>query len=435
MHLSIMAALSTIMNDKDQTLFPMLLQGAPTGFDNNIPPSGCFPVAADKTDETIPLSIHTTNWQSAESDLPTTRELVHQELDKGWIYRYAGSIEDAQREFGDKLALGRLGLALSDHRPPRLVVDSSICGVNSRCSIPERTTLPSAQDIFRVYPLRNTDEPMMGFSLDVKSAHKLVVIRESDRGLLGFTLDGAIYFYKVYLSERRTWLRLRDPASIRRNLSSDSHRILQMYACWLQSVSLVKCLRPKPLWSGECAADAMASGDICQIGGFIRYPSGTTIWFSEKFSFDDFAALDIPVTREMQKCIASFETLAQIAILYIFSRSSPGFRFPLRIQSLTDNSGTEAGGNKLFSTTTPLNVFLEKLTLLCTVSGMELDLSHIAGDRNEEADALSRWNFQSDPPFQHALYNRFAISLQQLWHPEASVSVHPPSTYLAWQIP
>ena len=88
-------------------------------------------------------------------------------------------------------------MAFSDNKSPRLVVDSSICGVNNRCSIPEKTTLPSAQDVMRVYPLRNSNEPMVGFSLDIKSAHKLVVIRESDRGLLGFTLDGAIYFYKV----------------------------------------------------------------------------------------------------------------------------------------------------------------------------------------------------------------------------------------------
>ena len=115
----------------------------------------------------------------------------------------------------------------------------------------------------------------------------------------------------------------------------------------------MKCLRPKPLWSGQCAADACAFSDICQIGGFIKFPSGNTVWFSEKFTYDDFKTLDIPVTKEMQKCIASFETLAQIAILFIFSRSSPGFRYPLRIPSLTDNSGTEAGGNKLFSTKIP----------------------------------------------------------------------------------
>ena len=197
MHLSIMASLSQILGDKDTTLFPMLLEGAPTGFDGNIPSSGCFPRAEDKTDESIPLSVHMTNWQSAESDLPTARDLVAQELEKGWIYKYPGSLEDVQLEFGDKLAIGRLGLALSETRPPRLVVDSSGCGVNNRCSIPERTTLPSAQDIMRVYPLRNTTDSLMGFSLDIKSAHKLVVIRESDRGLLGFTLDETIYFYKV----------------------------------------------------------------------------------------------------------------------------------------------------------------------------------------------------------------------------------------------
>ena len=643
MHLEIMAALSTIMDDKDKSLFNMLREGAPTGIQADIPPSGVFPAAMDKSDDSIPLSIHMTNWQSAESDLATTRDLVSQEIDKGWIYEYPGTLADAQAEFGDKLAIGRLGLALSDHRPPRLVVDSSICGVNSRCSIPERTTLPSALDVMRVYPLRETTEPLVGLSLDIKAAHKLVVIRQTERGLLGFSLENKIYFYKVapfgatfsayhwtrvgsfilrffhhllwwihagflyvddylflfpqsvavimacelciaaqifnipiswrksefgprirwigwqfevtagyialppakleklrsslmhlsrssrtskkaleklvgllnwvtqvfllmrcwlpilykdlyqipashfsidpgqwrlvmecldtdmkftstptgtgipvgstllavrhqnvaslddlqriYLSERRTWLRIRDPLSAKRTLSADSIRILHMFLAWLQSISLVKCLRPKQLWTGECAADACAHGDTCQIGGFIRFPSGTTVWFSEKFSYTDFSARDIPVQKEMQKCIACFETLAQIAILFIFSRSSPGFRYPLRIPSLTDNTGAEAGGNKLFSMSSPMNLFLEKLTLLCTFSGMELDLSHIAGERNEEADALSRWNDSTEPPFNHLPQNRFQISLSQLWHPEVSVAVYPAETYLSWELP
>jgi hypothetical protein len=126
--------------------------------------------------------------------------------------------------------------------------------------------------------------------------------------------------------------------------------------------------------------------------------------------------LEIPVTKDMQKCIACFETLAQMATLFKFSRSSPGFRYPLRISSLTDNSGAEAGGNKFFSMTSPMNMFLEKLTLLCTFSGMELDRSHISGERNEEADALSRWDGSNEQPFQHLLQNRFPLSLSQLWH-------------------
>ena len=643
LHLSILQQLSHYMHDADRTLFPCLQDGVSTGFDKDIPPSSCFPAASNSMENAMPLSVHLTNWQSAENDLETTRHLVQQELDKGWVYKYPGTLADAQVEFGEKLSVGRLGLALSDTRPPRLVVDSSICGLNSQVEIPERTTLPSAWDVLRVYPLRNLDESLLGFSLDVKSAHKLVVLRKSERGLVGFSLDGAIYFYKVcpfgapfsayhwtrlgsfilrwfhhllwiqhagllyvddfffifprsvalilatllciasqvvrlpiswgkcefgtklkwigwnfyilagylalpedklqkladqlkelrrsercskkslqkavgllnwltqvfilmrtwlpylykdlfsipashysvdpgswqsvmecldddlifqsqprgsgipvgskllavrhqsvqqkadltslYLSERRLWLRLRDFQSSKRKLSEDSLRVIQMYLDWISTTSVVKSLFPRQLWQGECAADACAYSNICQIGGFVRFPTGTTVWFSCRFEHSDFQALNIPVTSEMQKFIACFETLAQMAVLLIFSRNSPGYRFPLRIPSLTDNSGTESGGNKLFSTTFPMNLFLEKLTILCTISGMELDLSHIAGDRNDEADALSRWDLTSDPPFGHQLCNRIDISLQDLWLPIRTVGVHPADTYLLWNPP
>ena len=188
LHLSILQQLSGCMKDADTTLYPALQDGVSTGFDGDITPSSCFPVASSTLEEPVPLSIHMTNWQSAENDLDTTRNLVQQELDKGWIYKkYPGTIAGAQAEFGEKLAVGRLGLALSDSRPPRLVVDSSICGLNSQITIPERTTLPSALDVLRVYPIRNIDESLLGFSLDVKSAHKLIVLRKSEQGLVGFS--------------------------------------------------------------------------------------------------------------------------------------------------------------------------------------------------------------------------------------------------------
>jgi len=82
-----------------------------------------------------------------------------------------------------------------------------------------------------------------------------------------------------------------------------------------------------------------------------------------------------------------------------------------------------------------MNLFLEKLTILCTSSGMELDLSHISGERNDEADALSRWDFSGDPPFGHELHNRIPITLPELWSTTPHVAVHPSDTYLAWQIP
>ena len=38
---------------------------------------------------------------------------------------------------------------------------------------------------------------LAGFSLDIKSAHKRVVIRTEEQGLLGFQIDGKLFFYRV----------------------------------------------------------------------------------------------------------------------------------------------------------------------------------------------------------------------------------------------
>ena len=84
----------------------------------------------------------------------------------------------------------------------------------------------------------------------------------------------------LYLSERRLWLRIRDFQSTKRKLSSDSLRVIRMYLEWITSTAIVKSLFPRQLWQGYCAADACAYSNICQIGGFARFPNGATIWFS-----------------------------------------------------------------------------------------------------------------------------------------------------------
>ena len=49
----------------------------------------------------------------------------------------------------------------------------------------------------RTFPLRDNDDELGGLSLDIKAAHKRVVIRESEKGLLGFSHAGHLYFYGV----------------------------------------------------------------------------------------------------------------------------------------------------------------------------------------------------------------------------------------------
>ena len=79
-------------------------------------------------------------------------------------------------------------------------------------------------------------------------------------------------------------------------------------------------------------------------GGYIYISNPTqTRWFSEMFSHDDFCTLHIPVSMEMQKGIACYETLAQIAILKIASMVFTVGRNPLRIPSVSDNTSAEAG--------------------------------------------------------------------------------------------
>lgn len=136
------------------------------------------------------------NWSSAEEDPDTVAELVQKELDEGWVERFEGDLAAAQDRWPLGVAVGKLGLAFSESRPPRLVVDSSICGVNPRCAIPEKSTLPTARDVIRSYPLRLLRKDIMGFSLDVKSAHKRIAVHRTHRGLLGFQFRNQL-FYKV----------------------------------------------------------------------------------------------------------------------------------------------------------------------------------------------------------------------------------------------
>ena len=97
-------------------------------------------------------------------------------MDSGWVEQFPGNLEDAQQFFGNRLAIGRLGLALSDSRPPRLVLDSTVCGVNPQCKVPEKTQLPTARYVLRSYPLRQSNKELSGVSFDVKSAHKQVAV-------------------------------------------------------------------------------------------------------------------------------------------------------------------------------------------------------------------------------------------------------------------
>ena len=131
------------------------------------------------------------------------------------------------------------------------------------------------------------------------------------------TLDDLL---KVRITDKRIWMRIKDPTSDKRILSVSSKRILHILLTWLNQVSPYVLLRPKPLWKGLAAADAYAQGPSCGIGGFIQEDESTIRWFSEQYTLQDFRSLERPLQDDLQKSISGLETLAQIAILWMASK-------------------------------------------------------------------------------------------------------------------
>ena len=139
--------------------------------------------------------------------------------------------------------------------------------------------------------------------------------------------------------------------------------------------------------------------------------------------------------ENLQKDISSLETLAQIALVFVATRFQPGFRIPIKIPTLSDNSAAESISNNLFTTTMPLALFTEKLSILISSTGIDVDTSHIAGQNNELADKLSRWDGKNDPPCGMLPSDRFALNLDQLWFVHSGPKIVPSNAKIPWQLP
>ena len=195
--LHVLQALSRISSAPDVELFQHLFDGVPTVFQRNIPPSHCFENTSATSEEPPPLSVHFDGWKSAQDDPAFTTELVQEELRQGWTFELPGTLSEAPEQYPIGVSIGKLGMATSPSRPPRLVVDSSICGLNQNCPLPERSSLPSAKDVIRSFPLQNSSSNLAALSLDVKSAHKRVAIHPSEHEFVGVSWENKIYFYKA----------------------------------------------------------------------------------------------------------------------------------------------------------------------------------------------------------------------------------------------
>ncbi|CAE7041517.1 unnamed protein product, partial [Symbiodinium sp. CCMP2456] len=185
----------------------------------------------------------------------------------------------------------------------------------------------------------------------------------------------------------------------------------------------------------EAAADAMASGDCFAIGGYVNLPSGHNLWFSQSWVMSDSSFAGLDLSNDAQSYIASWETLAQIALLHCVSAAVPFGRLRVRIKSWSDNAGAESISNKLYTRKFPLCIFAQRLALFSAYSSMTLDVSHIPGEYNDDADMLSRITDFSALPSRFSLDRRLVLDLQQLWFRRKAISLSPPDFSLPWDLP
>ena len=125
------------------------------------------------------------------------------------------------------------------------------------------------------------------------------------------------------------------------------------------------------------------------------------------------------LTKDAQKYIACFETLAQLALAMTAQAHHGHSRLNICLPTESDNTPTEGGVNKLFTTSWPLSEFVGLIASWSSANGVTIQVSHVAGAHNEWADDLSRGRLQS---FAHPGQDRFRVPLEMLASASAAAS-------------
>ena len=198
--LQLLQLLATATNDPDEDIVQLMQQGVPTGAFGPLPASKQWPPAADMPDDDLapPALLHCEgNWKRAEEHPEVLQALLAKEIEGGFVAAFDGSEEDAKARWPAGTAIGKLNIVFSDERDARLVLDSSICNLNARCTLPERMALPSALDVQLSFSPHDPLAIWRALCLDFKAAHKRMRVKASEHGTLLFRVAGLLYFYKV----------------------------------------------------------------------------------------------------------------------------------------------------------------------------------------------------------------------------------------------
>ena len=184
--LDLLEGLLEVTCDVDSSLPGQLRKGVPSGIRDDIPPSGVFHrepknKSAARISDILACE---ENWSSAEDDVALTSDLLKMEMREGFLVEVRGTIQDLKAQY-NHVGISKLAVIKALNKDPRLVVDATASGLNGNARFPEVCEYPTIASVIELiarYYARHS-EPLHGVSLDVKSAHKRILINPGEREL------------------------------------------------------------------------------------------------------------------------------------------------------------------------------------------------------------------------------------------------------------
>lgn len=175
--------------------------------------------------------------------------------------------------------------------------------------------------------------------------------------------------------------------------------------------AMVQLQTPVPLLEADgpllpAAADAFADAHSAGIGGW-WLPANKDLqpsnlkWFSIQLTVNELPDWFHQGKKDLQTHICALEALAQLVLTACIIEDGlapPSWAGSVVLRQWSDNQGTVGAFTKNMSMRPSLAGVLQACARLCQQHGVALRLSHVAGERNAWADALSRGPLQ-DPAF------------------------------------
>ena len=148
------------------------------------------------------------------------------------------------------------------------------------------------------------------------------------------------------ISSRCVWVQVANPLRPDRELSAESREVLRVWTELATSPCPFRSLFLRPLFVCEAFADACADSSLAGLGGFVRLPNGRQACFACSFSQPQRADMFdwFPPEASPQHCIAAWEMLVQVGLLWTLSVLLPPGHVPLHVVFRTDNSPSLSRG-------------------------------------------------------------------------------------------